>query len=59
MQTFKAVEKAMSGTDLSHGTTFFHAISRLTPEVWHERAVREGRLVILFEHGNHRFYKEA
>jgi len=59
LQTFKAVEKAMSGVDHSHGATFFHAINKLHPEVWHERAVRDGRLVILFEHGNHRFYKEA
>ena len=58
-RTVEAVNRALAGEDLSQGATFFHSISRLTPDVWHERATREGRLVQLHDHGNHRFYKEA
>ena len=58
-RTIEAVNRALAGEDFSQGATFFHSISRLTPEVWHERAVRNGTLVHLFDHGNHRFYKEA
>ena len=57
--TVSAILKALSGVDLSQGATFFHSLSKLTPDVWHERAVKEGRLVHLFDHGGHRFYKEA
>ena len=56
-RTVQAVEKALSGTDLSQGALYFHAISHLHDDVWHERAVREGKLAHLFDHGNHRFYK--
>ncbi|MCL1999630.1 MAG: N-acetylmuramoyl-L-alanine amidase [Turicibacter sp.] len=55
--TKSAVYNVLNGVDYSQGATFFHAISHLTPDVWHERAVRERRLEILFDHGNHRFYK--
>jgi len=64
-RTISAVNQALSGTDHSQGATFFHSISGIIQaqkegrEVWHERAVREGNLVHLFDHGNHRFYKEA
>jgi len=58
-RTVAAVNRALEGADFSQGATFFHAISHLTPDAWHERAAREGRLVILFDHGNHRFYREA
>ena len=64
-RTIAAVNRAVSGEDFSQGATFFHSISGILQaeaegrEVWHERAVREGRLVRLFDHGNHRFYKEA
>ena len=55
--TAEAVNKALDGIDYSRGATFFHSLSGITPEVWHERAVREGRLIHLFDHGGHRFYK--
>ena len=64
-RTVNAVNRALEGEDHSEGATFFHSIynSRgefiLTPEVWHERAANEGRLVRLFAHGNHQFYREA
>ena len=64
-RTITAVNQALSGVDDSQGATFFHAIRNtrgeliLTPDIWHERAVQEGTLVHLFDHGNHRFYKEA
>ena len=64
-RTVAAVNRALQGEDYSQGATFFHSIynSRgervLTPEVWHERALAAGRLVHLFDHGNHRFYREA
>lgn len=58
-QTAAAVMEALSGVDLSNGAEFFHAISHLTPEVFHERAVADGRLVITHEYRNHRFYKHA
>jgi len=58
-RTIAAVNRALNGEDFSQGATFFHTISHLTPDVWHERAVREGRLIHLFDHGNHRFYREA
>ena len=60
-----AVGQALSGVDYSQGATFFHSISGIRQaesegrEVWHERATREGKLIHLFDHGNHRFYKEA
>ena len=57
--TNAAVNRAIGGADYSQGATFFHALSSLTPGVWHERAVQDGRLVHLFDHGGHRFYKEA
>ena len=55
----QAVTNALNGEDYSQGATYFHSIRRLTPEVFHERAVKKGRLVKLFDHGNHRFYVEA
>ena len=64
-RTVNAVNRALEVADYSEGATFFHSIynSRgefiLTPEVWHERAANEGRLVRLFAHGNHQFYREA
>ena len=58
-RTVAAVDRALAGEDFSLGATFFHSVFRLTPEVWHERAVRDGRLVHLFDHGGHRFYREA
>ena len=58
-RTIAAVYEALSGADYSQGAEFFHAICHLTPEVFHERAVADGRLVITHEHGNHRFYKHA
>ena len=66
-RTVDAVNAALNrnNTDHSQGATFFHSISGIRQaeregrEVWHERAVREGRLVHLFDHGNHRFYREA
>ena len=57
--TIAAVGKALGGTDHSQGATYFRSLSGLTPEGWHERAVREGKLRWLFDHGNHRFYIEA
>jgi hypothetical protein len=45
------VNLALGGRDDSQGATFFHAISHLTPDTWHERALTK-----LFDHGNHRFY---
>ena len=56
--TIGAVQEALAGADYSQGATFFHQLSSISPEVWHERAVREGRLVHLFDHGDHRFYRE-
>ena len=32
---------------------------RPRPDSWHEKAVGDGRLVKLFDHGVHRFYKDA
>ena len=58
-RTIAAVNEALSGVDHSKGAEFFHAISHLTPQVFHERAVAKGTLVITHEHGNHRFYKHA
>ncbi|MCL1883784.1 MAG: cell wall hydrolase, partial [Defluviitaleaceae bacterium] len=58
-RTIAAVNKALGGVDFSQGATFFHALRGITPEVWHERAVSEGRLIHLFDHGGHRFYREA
>ena len=64
-RTIAAVKQAISGVDDSQGATFFHAIRNsrgefiLTPDIWHQRAVRQGTLVHLFDHGNHRFYREA
>ena len=51
--TKEAVRQALYGIgeDMSRGALFFHAISHLTPDTWHERA-----LTALFDHGNHRFY---
>ena len=49
--TISAVNRALAGVDYSQGATFFHAISHLSPDVWHERAVWEGRLVHLFDYG--------
>ena len=57
--TISAVQQALSGTDHSQGATFFRSLTGISPDVWHERATAEGRLVRLFDHGNHRFYKEA
>ena len=62
-RTAAAVAKALDGTDYSLGATFFHSIRGIRAAeregrlVWHEQAVRDGRLVRLFDHGNHRFYK--
>ena len=64
-RTVAAVNRALAGIDYSQGATFFHAIRNsrgekiLTPEVWHERATRDGRLIHLFDYGNHRFYREV
>ncbi|MCL1986961.1 MAG: N-acetylmuramoyl-L-alanine amidase [Firmicutes bacterium] len=58
-QTQTAVQNAMGGTDYSQGATFFHSLTALTPNSWHEIAVAEGKLTKLFDHGNHRFYKGA
>ena len=64
-RTILAVNQALAGIDDSQGATFFHAINNsrgeliLTPDIWHERATREGTLIHLFDHGNHRFYREA
>ena len=55
----RAVDAALSGVDESQGATHFHALKNLTPDVWHERAVREGNLVHLFDHGGHRFYRQV
>ncbi|MCL1999709.1 MAG: N-acetylmuramoyl-L-alanine amidase [Turicibacter sp.] len=55
--TKSAVQNALNGVNYSQGATFFHAISHLTPDVWHERAAADGRIIHLFDHGNHRFYK--
>ena len=57
--TIAAVNKALGGADYSQGATFFHALRGITPDVWHERAVASGQLVRLFDHGGHRFYREA
>ena len=63
--TIRAVQQALSGVDDSQGATFFHSISGIQQaeregrEIWHERAAREGTLIRLFDHGNHRFYREA
>jgi len=57
--TAEAVNKALNGVDYSQGATYFHSLSGITPEVWHERAVSDGRLKQLFDHGNHRFYIDA
>ena len=59
-----AATLALVGTDHSQGATFFHSISGIRRaeqegrEVWHEKAAREGRLIQLFDHGNHRFYRQ-
>ena len=53
-----AVDQALKGIDDSKGATHFHAISHLTQETWHEVAAGQGRLTTLFDHGNHRFYRE-
>ena len=58
-RTVAAVGKALSGIDHSQGATFFHSLNGIHPDVWHERAVRDGRLVHLFDHGGHRFYRET
>ena len=64
-RTIAAVNRALDGEDHSRGATFFHSISGIRQaeregrEVWHERAVREGNLLHLFDHGNHRFYREV
>jgi len=64
-RTINAVQRALNGEDFSQGATFFHSISVLEREaaagrmVWHERAVADGRLIALFDHGNHRFYREV
>ncbi|MCL1986892.1 MAG: N-acetylmuramoyl-L-alanine amidase [Firmicutes bacterium] len=55
--TKNAVKQAINGTDYSQGAMFFHAISHLTADSWHERAAADGRIVHLFDHGNHRFYR--
>jgi len=62
-RTIAAVDKALSGEDYSQGATFFHSISGIRQaeaegrKVWHEQAADEGRLIRLFDEGNHRFYK--
>ena len=58
-QTVEAVSEALNGADFSQGATFFHSLNGITPEVWHEQAVAAGRLIRLFDHGWHRFYKHA
>ena len=64
-RTIAAVNRALAGEDFSQGATFFHSISGIKAaeaegrKVWHERAADEGRLVRLFDHGNHRFYREV
>jgi len=58
-RTIDAVNKALGGADYSQGATFFLALRGITPDVWHERAVADGRLVHLFDHGGHRFYREV
>ena len=57
--TVSAVNSALSGTDYSQGATFFCSLIGITADIWHERAVKDGRLKHLFDHGNHRFYKVA
>jgi len=56
---WQAVAAALDGVDHSHGATFFHSLRGITPDVWHERAVADGQLIRLFDHGGHRFYREA
>ena len=64
-RTISAVNRAINGEDYSQGATYFHSVSGIIAaelegrQVWHERAVAEGRLVFLFDHGNHRFYREV
>ena len=59
------VSSALNGKDFFAGSYFFYSITGIQKvemegcEVWHERAVREGRLVHFFAHGNHRFYREV
>ena len=57
--TIGAIQKALSGTDYSQGATFFHSLAAMSPDIWHERATAAGKLIHLFDHGGHRFYKEA
>jgi len=64
-RTISAVHRALNGEDFSQGATFFHSISGIQQAerggwvVWHERAANKGRLVRLFDEGNHRFYREV
>ncbi|MCL1999423.1 MAG: cell wall hydrolase, partial [Turicibacter sp.] len=55
--TKSAVKQALDGVDYSQGATFFHALSSISPNVWHEKAVKSGTLAKVFDHGGHRFYK--
>ncbi|MCL2425335.1 MAG: cell wall hydrolase [Oscillospiraceae bacterium] len=57
--TISAINRALDGIDYSLGATHFRSLRGITPYVWHEAAVREGRLTFLFDHGGHRFYREV
>jgi len=57
-RTIRAINSALEGVDYSLGATHFRSLYGITPYVWHERAVRDGRLEFLFNHGGHRFYRE-
>jgi len=57
--TMTAINSAINGADYSLGATHFRSLHGITPYVWHEAAVRNGRLTHLFDHGDHRFYREV
>lgn len=47
------VLRALEEADYSHGATFFRTVAGAAGS-WHEQNLRQ-----IFDHGNHRFYKEA
>ena len=57
-RTIRAIHSAIEGADYSFRATHFRSLYGITPYVWHERAVSDGRLEFLFDHGGHRFYRE-
>ncbi len=50
-ETVIAIQEALCGVDYSQGALFFRATNGLTPDCWHEKALKP-----LFVHGGHKFY---